>query len=353
MNLRENFAPLTINLAGVVIVGIVLVLMQWASPVLAPIFFAWYLTALAFPFFSAFKQRGMNRGISLLLLVGGMLLVGLLIGGLMFLGTIRLGQGLETYGGLLDGRQAELESALESINLENSVDSEQLKGLLASLAVMAATVAGNFLFAVALSAFILLESDRFSKILQSATSAHPIMQQMPALMKTAIAYFGIRTRLNLITGVGFTLLLLLLGVDYALLWGILAFFLSYIPYIGLLTAMIPPSLLAYAEFGIGRALIIIAGAVVLNLTIENILEPSYTGRRLSLSPSVVFVSFFFWAWLLGPVGAILSMPITVMLLLVLSSDEHTQWLARIISKTGELPQELEAKGSSEKASPTG
>ena len=71
------------------------------------------------------------------------------------------------------------------------------------------------------------------------------------------------------------------------------------------------------------------------------MEPSYTGKRLTLSPSVVFVSFFFWGWLLGPVGAILSMPITVMLLLVLSSDEHTQWLARIISKTGELPQEIE------------
>jgi hypothetical protein len=85
------------------------------------------------------------------------------------------------------------------------VDSTQLKGILASMVAMAATVAGNFLFAVALSAFVLLESDRLLKILQSATSAHPVMQQMPALMKTAIAYFGIRTRLNLITGVGFTL----------------------------------------------------------------------------------------------------------------------------------------------------
>ena len=85
--------------------------------------------------------------------------------------------------------------------------------------------------------------------------------------------------------------------------------------------------------------------LVINLTIENVLEPSYTGKKLSLSPAVVFASFFFWAWLLGPMGGILSMPITVMLLLVLGSDEHTQWLARIISRDGTLPQEVEEEAA--------
>jgi predicted PurR-regulated permease PerM len=347
MKFRDQIAPFTVGLLFVAIVGIVLVLMQWSSPVLAPILFAFYLTALAYPIFSALKKRGMNKGLSLMLLVAGMLLVGLLIAGLMFLGAGRLATGLQTYGGLLDSRQPEMDSLLDSAGLADSgladkLSSEQLAGLLATITAMVVGVAGNFLVSVVLTAFLLLESGRFVTIFTGITSAHPVVQQLPAVMKTAVAYFGIRTRLNLVTGTGVTLLLLLLGVDYALLWGVLAFFLSYIPYIGLAIAMIPPALLAWAESGPLYAALVIIGITAINLTIENVLEPSYTGKRLSLSPSVVFISFFFWAWLLGPVGALLSMPITVMLLLVLSGDEHTQWLARIISRDGSLPGEEEA-----------
>ncbi len=125
---------------------------------------------------------------------------------------------------------------------------------------------------------------------------------------------------------------MILGVDYPLLWGVLAFFLSYIPYIGLLTAMIPPALLALAELGWIQALIVVLAITAMNLAIENVVEPGYTGKRLQLSPTVVFFSFFFWAWLLGAAGALLSMPITVLLLLVLQRDESTVWMAQIIDR---------------------
>jgi predicted PurR-regulated permease PerM len=120
------------------------------------------------------------------------------------------------------------------------------------------------------------------------------------------------------------------GVDYAPLWGVTAFFLSYILYIGLLAAMVPPALLALAEFGWPQALLIVIVIVGINLAIENVVAPSYTGKQLKLSPTIVFLSFFFWGWLLGPVGALLSMPITVLLLLVFQANENTQWLARLI-----------------------
>jgi predicted PurR-regulated permease PerM len=132
--------------------------------------------------------------------------------------------------------------------------------------------------------------------------------------------------------VGVSAICLILGVDYPLLWGVLAFFLSYIPYIGLLTAMIPPALLALAELGWIQALIVVIAITAMNLAVENILEPGYTGKQLQLSPTVVFFSFFFWAWLLGPAGALLSMPITVLLLLVFQRDESTRWLAQIIDR---------------------
>jgi AI-2 transport protein TqsA len=346
MNFKDQFAPIMINLAGAAIVSIVLFFIGWASPVLSPILFALFLTAIAYPVFSALKNRGMNRGLSLVLLVAGMLLVGLLIAVLILVGTGRLASGIESYGGLIQGRQAGIDAALDSVALGDSgladlLNGERLAAVLLAISAIAVRAAGNFLVAVVLAAFLLLESGRFAAIFRRTTSEHPMVQQMPAVMQTAVAYFGIRTRLNLLTGAGFTILLLLLGVDYALLWGVLAFFLSYVPYIGLATAMIPPSLLALAEYGPLRALLVIVGVTAINLTIENVVEPAYTGRRLSLSPSVVFVSFFFWVWLLGPVGAVLSMPITVMLFLVLSKDEKTHWLARFISRDGSLPQEEE------------
>ena len=96
--------------------------------------------------------------------------------------------------------------------------------------------------------------------------------------------------------------------------------------------MIPPALLAWAESGPLAALLVVVAIVLMNLTIENVLEPSYTGRKLQLSPAIVFISFFFWGWLLGAIGALLSMPITVLLLLVFSQNEGTQWLAQLIGR---------------------
>ena len=104
------------------------------------------------------------------------------------------------------------------------------------------------------------------------------------------------------------------------------------PYLGLILAMIPPAILALAESGPLAAAAVIAGTTALNLIAENVLEPTLTGRALSLSTWVVFVMFFFWAWLIGPIGALLSMPITVLVVLVLQHNEQTQWVAALLTR---------------------
>ena len=105
------------------------------------------------------------------------------------------------------------------------------------------------------------------------------------------------------------------------------------PYLGLILAIIPPAILAFAESGpLAAAAVIVVGGVVLNLVAENVLEPTLTGRALSLSTWLVFIMFFFWVWLLGPVGALLSMPITVLLVLVLQHNEPTHWVAALLTR---------------------
>jgi predicted PurR-regulated permease PerM len=277
------------------------------------------------PLYRWLQRRRVKRGLALLLLI--LLLVG---GGaaliLLALSAIRhLQTGLDLYGDQLAARMMELETALAQRGIELGGLSAQVAAtgasVLGELLRVIAGVASNALVSLVVVAFFLLESQRFLEILRSdRVQERPLLGELPQLARTAVQYFGIRTRLNLLTGAGVSILCLVVGVDYPLLWGVLAFVLSYIPYVGLFTAMIPPTLLALAESGWLQAAIVVIGITALNLTIENVLEPGYTGRRLQLSPTIVFLSFFFWAWLLGPVGALLSMPITVMLFLVCQRD---------------------------------
>lgn len=330
-------SPITRSLVGLVLVGFVLMLIHLAVPVLAPVLFAFFLAALAIPPFRWLQARGMQRGVALFLLVAVLLGGGI---GLLLLGLISIGQlqdGLGLYGDQLAARMASLESTLaqSGIKLTGAGESAATAAtsVLAGFLGAVANVAGNALVSLVIVAFFLLEFERFLTIIRSErVRSVPFLGQVPEVAQTAVRYFGIRTRLNLITGVGVSFICLLVGVDSAPLWGVLAFFLSYIPYIGLFTAMIPPALLGLAESGWPQAAAVVIGITAINLLIENVLEPGYTGKRLRLSPTIVFLSFFFWAWLLGPVGALLSMPITVLLLLVFQGHESTLWLAYIIGR---------------------
>ena|SRR5215203_1676386 len=118
--------------------------------------------------------------------------------------------------------------------------------------------------------------------------------------------------------------------DFPLLWGILTFFLSFVPYIGLVLAVTPAVVLALAEFGLDRALLVIAGVIVINVLAENVLSPLMMGRGLNLSPTIVFLSFIIWAWLLGGPGAFLALPITLFVAVMLDTFPETRWLASLI-----------------------
>jgi predicted PurR-regulated permease PerM len=339
-----TISPITRALAGIALVGFYLILVHLAAPVLVPILFAFFLIALALPVFQWLQRRGLKRGLALFLLVVLLLASGL---GLLFLAVISvksLQSGMAATSDELSAKIAELGAALASSGVDLSSVSEQLAALSAAVlagflsALVAIITTG--MTSLVIVAFFLLESDRFLNIVRTGViKDRPMLSQLPAVGQTAVQYFSIRARLNLITGVGVTLICLFLGVDYPFLWGIVAFFLSFVPYIGLVVAMIPPTLLALAEFGWVQALIVVIGVTAINLLIENVLEPSYTGKRLSLSPTIVFLSVFFWSWLLGPVGALLSMPITVLLLLVFKNSESTLWLAKIIGREDSLPEE--------------
>ena len=120
-----------------------------------------------------------------------------------------------------------------------------------------------------------------------------------------------------------------------MLWGLIAFLLNYVPSIGSIIAALPAVLLALAELGPGRAVVILIGFLVINTVIGNVIEPRVMGRKLGLSPLVVFLSLLFWGWVWGPAGMLLSVPLTVMVKIILEGREGTRWIGVLLGPEDE------------------
>jgi predicted PurR-regulated permease PerM len=325
-----------------VAVGLLLYLANWASPVLAPLFLGLFITALAAPLFGWLLGRGASPVAALALTVGAVLVVGGLIALIAFASARQLLASVDGYAERVAERYPELSRALEvigvTVHLDQLVPSDAIPVVLRTTASVVAQVAGSLAFAVVLAALLLLDGRRLATLAaQGLGSGNPVMRQAPGVARAAVTYFGVRVRINAVTALGLLALMLVLGVDDALLWGLGAFFLSFVPYLGLTLALIPPAILAFAESGAPAAVVLIVGGIVLNLVAENVLEPIWTGRALSLATWLVFAMFFVAVWLLGPVGMLVSMPITVLVVLLLQGDERTAWMARLLTRDPGAP----------------
>jgi predicted PurR-regulated permease PerM len=179
--------------------------------------------------------------------------------------------------------------------------------------------------------FILLEVSSFPIKLR-AVLGDP-KQVFPQFTKFAYdmkRYMVIKTLINLLAGILIALWMYILGVQFPVLWGFLAFLLHYIPNIGAAIAAIPAMLMALVQLGMGSVLLVAIGYIVLGFIIGNVIEPRLMGRKLGLSTLVVFLSLIFWSGLLGLIGAILCIPLTMTLKFAFESSESTRWIAVLL-----------------------
>jgi predicted PurR-regulated permease PerM len=147
----------------------------------------------------------------------------------------------------------------------------------------------------------------------------------------------VKTGTSALTGLIVALLCWSCGVDLPVLWGLLAFLLNYIPNIGSVIAAVPPVLLALVQHGPGVAMGVAAGYLAVNFTVGNMLEPRLMGRALGLSPLVVFLSMLVWGWMLGPVGALFSAPLTMILKHWLAHTPDLTWIAVLLGPASDVP----------------
>ncbi len=186
----------------------------------------------------------------------------------------------------------------------------------------------NMFFILLTVIFILLEASGFPQKIQAAfPDPDKTVGPFRTFMESVNRYLAIKTLFSLATGITIWLWLAFLGVDFAPTWGMVAFFLNFVPNIGSIIAAVPAILLALIQLGVPSALLACLGYAVVNILFGNILEPRFMGRGLGLSTLVVFISLIFWGWVLGTIGMVLSVPLTMIVKIALASDEDTRWIA--------------------------
>ena len=179
--------------------------------------------------------------------------------------------------------------------------------------------------------FMLLEATIFKyKVRHIFGSKSDGASQVASFSDTVKRYMLIKTGTSLATGIIATIWLMILGVDYPLLWGFLTFLFNYVPTVGSIIAAVPPALLALIQLGLVSSLLSVAGYFVINISIGSILEPRILGHGLGLSSLVVFVSLLFWGWVFGPVGMVLSVPLTMTIKIALSNSESGKWISTLM-----------------------
>jgi len=191
-----------------------------------------------------------------------------------------------------------------------------------------ATFLWNVVLVLLTILFVLSEAAGFTTKLERAFGHSMRNTERLNKIKSDIQqYLVVKTLVSLVTGLLVGVSLALIGVDFPVLWGLLAFLLNYIPSFGSIIAALPPILLAVIQLGKGHTLAVAIVFVAVNVLLGNLLEPHLMGRRLGLSALVVFLSMVFWGWVWGPVGMLLSVPLTMIVKIMLENTQDLRWIA--------------------------
>ncbi len=216
-------------------------------------------------------------------------------------------------------------------NLGDMIDPGWAMGLAATILNGLKDVLTNVFLIFFTMIFILLEASTVETKVKAAFGRSTESLRRPREFLANLGrYLGIKTIVSIATGLLAGLLTWAIGVDFPLLWAMLAFLLNYVPTIGSIIAAVPAVLLALVQLGPGEASATALGFVGINIIFGNFLEPRLMGYGVGISPLVVFVGLIFWGFVFGPVGMLLSVPLTMTLKLALESDERTRWIAILI-----------------------
>ena len=334
--------------AVVVVAGI-----QATAWLIGPAFMALIVVIAVAPVHGWLRRHGWPGWATTLVLI--LLVYGILLGlalGIIF-SLARLGTELPQYASkadsLVDSATAklaalgvgpeQLQQAASSLNLG------KLAGVIGALLSSVAGLASNFVFLLALLLFLSVETGGAGDRIASIAADRPrVAEALGHFAWGTRQYLLVTTVFGLIVAVLDTIALWILGIPLAVTWGLLSFITNYIPNIGFILGVIPPALLGLLTGGPTLMVIVIVVYCVLNTVIQSVIQPRFIGDAVGLSVTVTFVVLFFWAWLLGPLGAILAIPITLLCkALLVDIDPQARWADALLRDSAKEPDPAEPK----------
>lgn len=308
--------------------------MKAAESLLVPFLLSLFIAIIVTPLLSLMKRYRIPTALAIVLIILMIVVMGISMGAIVGSSIDDFTGDLPFYQQRLLSLSAELRQWLAGVGIV--IDTQQWRELFnpsAALTMARTTLAsfGNIMtdsFLILLTVtFILAEEVNFvEKFRSSSQMGATAAESLRRFADSINTYMAIKTLVSLATGLLIMVVLMIIGVDYPVLWGLLAFLLNFIPTLGSILAAVPPVLLAIVQLGPGSALATGALYVAVNVIVGSILEPRLMGRGLNLSSLVVFLSLVFWGWVLGPIGMLLSVPLTIMVKIALENSEQTRWI---------------------------
>ncbi|WJI10107.1 AI-2E family transporter [Methanobacterium sp. CWC-01] len=309
-------------LQQIVIIAVIFVAflgMKYTSEILGPLLLSIFLSIIIYPFLMWLKKRGLSYNLAVIVTLVGILALGTAVIGFLVVALAQLIKAIPTLSISSNGFLAQYGN--EIINfIVSSIPETDSAGII-SMGVF-------ILFSVI---FLVYELPQIrNRLIKMMGADNPNLTKTFTLIEGFVEYFVIRAKVNLLYGVGVSAILLLFGIDFAVLWGLLTFVLGFIPYVGIILAAIPPVLVAWAKYGIQGAIVMGLFFVIINTIAESYVFPKLTGKDLQMSVYVVFASVFVWGWALGPVGFFIGVPLTMVIIVYLESFDETRWLASLM-----------------------
>ncbi len=313
--------------------------MKVASPILVPILLSLFVATISAPPLLWLKRRGLPTFIALLIVIGVITGTGSLLAALVSASLTDFQSQLPLYEMKLQEVYAQLLQLSDNFGFDLNfseiaafLEPKSIAGAVGKAANELGGIVANALLIFLLVVFILLEVSTLQGKAEAIFSRTPrTMAKLEDLKRNVQRYLAIKTATSMVTGLLVWAMLEAIGIDFAILFALLAFMLNYVPNIGSFIAAIPAVLLALLQLGPGAAASVAIGYAIINLILGSIIEPRVAGRHLGLSPLVVFLSLLFWGWVLGPVGMFLSVPLTMMARLFAEAGENTRWVGVVMS----------------------
>lgn len=327
----KTFRSIVLLAALAILAGAV----KLAATVAVPIVLSLFLAFITAPLVFAVNRRGVPNALAVLVVLGGFALLVVPLLWILNASASQLAANADLYQARIGELTTRTSEWLTSQGLEVGSDGEQTA--LDAIAPLVSTFGGALtragsllttgLLVLLLSAFILFDAARLWDVVDRRISNPEGASLLDAISREVNSYLLVKTATSATTGVLAGLACFLFEVDLPLLWGLLAFLLNYIPTVGSFIAAVPAVLLALVMHGPVQAAGLGAIYITINTVIGNMIEPRVMGDALGLSPAVVFTSLLVCGYLLGPVGALLSVPTAMVLKMVLSNQPSSVWIA--------------------------